>query len=126
MFIDRSIGTMVTAFRYAQVTFYNHLVIFRTDHHANASFPDPHYATTGVKCQGIDWQALHIAQVISHFSKTLSNVVHLRLKVEDSIQSEGTENVEWLLILQQFSSVQTLHVSHQLAGHISPELKAIV
>ena len=112
MFIDRSVGTKVTAYGHARVIFYIHLVIFRTDFHANASFPDPHYTMTGIKYQGIDWQVSHIAQVIRHFSETLSNVVHLRLEVEDSIQSEGTNNVEWLLLLQQSPSVQTLHVPH--------------
>ena len=96
LFIDRSAGPKLSPFRYARVTFYNDLVNFRTYRHANLSSPDPHYATTNGLCRGIDWQVSQIALVISHFSTTLSDVVHLKLQVGYSIQSYRADDIEWL------------------------------
>ena len=118
LFIDRSVGPQLTSFRHARITFGNHSVTLCR--HANYPSPDSHYAETKVLCHGIDWQVSHIAQVISHFSETLSNVVHLMLKFGD-IQSEGIEGVDWLPIIHQFSTVQTLHV----AGHVALALEHI-
>ena len=127
MFIDRSVGPKLTPFRYARVTFRNSLVIFGTHRHPIDPSPDRHHAQTYVNCVGIDWQVSHIAQVVSHFSTTLSNVVHLNLRVDvwESIQSEGTNDVEWLRLLQQFPTVRTLHVSHQLAELVAIALEDI-
>ena len=68
-----------------------------------------------------------MAQVLSHFSATLPNIVHLKLEVqlEEDHQLEGTDDVEWLHLLHQFSAVQTLHVSHELAGHVALALEDI-
>ena len=123
MFIERSVGPKLNQFRYAQVTFRNDLVNFRTYRDANLSSPDPHYATTNVLCRGIDRQVSHIAQVISHFSTTLSNAVHLELQDRYGFQSEGADDVEWLHLLQQFPTVRTLRVSNQLAGLVALALE---
>ena len=100
-------------------------VTFQTNRHANDSSPDPHNATTYIHCRGIDWQVSHLAQVVSHLSATLSNVVHLNLEVKHSFQLEGTDGVEWLHLLHQFRTVQTLHVSHELAGHVALALEDV-
>ena len=127
MFIDRSVSSKGTPLRYARVGFYNHLVTIRKYRHAHNSPPEPHHDSTNIFCHGIDWQVWHIAQVVSHFSATLSKVVHLNLRVEawDSIQLEGTDDVEWLHLLHRFPTVQTLHVCHRLAGHIALALEHI-
>jgi len=79
-----------------------------------------------ISCEEFDWQVSHMAQVLSQFSATLSNVVHLKLKVEpEGRQLEGTDNVEWQPFLRPLSTVQTLHVSEELAGHIALSLEAI-
>ena len=128
MFIDRSVGPKLAQFRHAQVSFFSEGVAFNTSLHANKPYPDsPPISKTTVLCEGIDWQVSHMAQVLSHFSATLSNVVHLKLEVkpEDGRQLEGTDDVEWLHLLHQFSTVQTLHVSHELAGHVTLALENI-
>ena len=56
---------------------------------------------------------------------TLSNVVHLELEDADSIIFEGTDDIAWLQLLQQFPTVQTLFVSHQLAGYVALTLEDI-
>ena len=69
MFIDRSVGPKLTLFKFARVTLYNHKIAFHLS-------PYSPFATPDFLCDGIDWQVSHIAQVVSHFSVTLSNVVH--------------------------------------------------
>jgi hypothetical protein len=125
-FFDRSLGPKLTRFRHAHVTFDSKEVTFELFCHCCASYPDP-FATTVIFCEGIDWQVSHIAQVLRQFSARLSNVVHLKLEVqlEDDCQLAGTDDVEWLHLLHQFSTVQTLHVSRDLAGHVALALEGI-
>jgi hypothetical protein len=48
------------------------------------------------------------------------------LKVEpEGRQLMGTEDIEWIHLLQQFPAVQTLHVSRELAGHVALALEDI-
>ena len=123
MYIDRSVGLKLTPFKYVQVTFDNRMVTFQTHRHANDT--DPHNATTYIYCRGIDWQVSHLAQVVSRLSATLSNVVHLKIEVKHSFQLEGTDGVEWIHLLHQSPTVQTLHVSHELAGHVALALEDV-
>ncbi len=85
-------------------------------------------ARTFIICEGIDWQVSHMAQVLSHFSATLPNVVHLKLEahLREDHQLEGTDDVEWLHLLLQFSTVQMLHVSWEIAGHVALALNDIM
>ena len=125
MFIDRSVGPKLSPFRNALVTFRSSQVIFGTHRSSIDSSTDPHYARTNVLCHGIDWQVSHIAQVVSHFSPTLSNVKHLKLEDERRLQLEGTDDIEWLHLLHQFPTVRTLHVSRRLAGLVALALEDI-
>ena len=127
MFINHAGGPKLNPFRYARVTFYSDPVTFRTYLHATDSPPDPCYIITYVLCEWIDWQFSHIARVISNFSATLSNVVHLKLEVHlaEDRQLEGTVDIERLCLLHQFPTVQTLHVSHELEGHVALALEDI-
>ena len=125
LFIDRSVGPKLNPFRHAGVNFFRSLVIFGTHRHPIDSSPDPHYASTSVNCYGIDCQVSHIAQVVSHFSTTLSSVVHLKLRAMYGYQPESADDVEWLHLLQQFPTVRTLRVSHELAGLVALALEDI-
>ena len=125
-FIDRSVGTQIALFRHAQVTFVSDWVSFTTYprdiHPTSGSLP----ARTLISCRGIDWQVSHMAQVLSHFSTTLSNVVHLKLEAQlGGRQLEGIDDVEWLHLLHHFPTVRTLHVSQELAGHVAITLEDI-
>ena len=128
-FVNRSVGAKSNPFGHAQVNFFSSCVAFTTYHHAyHPPCWDRHAARTVVSCTGIDWQVSHMAQVLSQFSTTLSNVAHLTLKAQSDSEGrrlEGTDGVEWLHLLHQFSTVQTLHVSQGLAGHIALALENI-
>jgi hypothetical protein len=125
-FIDRTVGPEVTLFKHARFTFSYYTVSFTTYPHANHSPWDRRPATNIISCQGIDCQVSHIAQVLSHMSAKLSNVVHLKLKVDpEGLQLERTDDVEWTNLLRQFPTLQTLHVSRGLAGHVALALEGI-
>ena len=127
MFADRTVGPKLASFRSARVEFYGNLVTFRISPHAFDSYLVTPYAITSVLCQGMDWQVSHIAQVLSHFSAALSNVVHLNLELAlaEDPQLESTDYVEWLHLFHQFPTVQTLHGSHRIAGHVALVLEDI-
>ena len=125
-FVDRSVGPKLTPFGHAQV-------IFRGDWVTFAVHPDPsessywYPARTIIPCEGIDWQVSHIAQVLSHFSPTLSTVAHLKLEVQlkRGRQLEGVDDVEWLHLLHQFSAVKTLYLCRKLAKYVALALDDI-
>ena len=123
-FIDRSIGLKLTPFKHAYVTVFGDKITFTTSPHPNYARWESLSATTVISCEGIDWQVSHMAQVLSNFSITLSNVVHLKLE-GGSETLEGTDDVEWLHLLHQFSTVQTLDVSKKLAEHVALTLEDI-
>ena len=125
-FIDRSVGPKLTLRKHAKVTFFRDRVSFAMYTHANHLSSD-WAASTMIRCEGIDWQVSHMAQVLNHFSATLSTVVHLMLDVElrKGRQLKDTDDVEWLHLLRQFSAMQTLHLSQELAGHVALALEDI-
>ena len=125
-FVDRSVGSGLALFRHAEVTFTRDSVSF--DLYPQTYHPSSDWGVvrTAISCKGIDWQVSHMAQVLSQFSAILSNVVLLQLKaeVEEDSELEGT-NVEWLHLLHQFFTVQTLRVSRELAEHVALALEDI-
>jgi hypothetical protein len=127
-FIDRSVGPKLSPLKRAQVTFSMFDVSFDLWRHVN--YPRQKIwngrPMTAIKCEGIDWQVSHMAQVFSHFSITLPNVVHLELDARPEGHSlKDTDDAEWLHLLQQFPTVQTLHVSQELAGYIALALEDV-
>lgn len=125
-FVNRTVGPEITQFKHARFTFAFGTIAFTMYPHANHSPWDRRPATNIISCQGIDCQVSHISQVLDHMSAKLSNVVHLKLKVDpEGLRLEGTDDVEWMLLLHQFSSLKTLHVSRELAGHIALALEDI-
>lgn len=125
-FLDRSVRPKLTQFNHVHVTFASDKVTFEMCRHANYSLWDCRPVTVIVSCKEIDWQVSHMAQVLGQISATLSNVIHLKLKAEiDVHQLKGTENIEWLHLLHQFSTMQSLHVSRELAGQVTLALEHI-
>ena len=80
-----------------------------------------------ISCEGIDLPVSYIAQSFRQFSATLSNVVHLKLEVGPMGNDylEITDDLEWLHLLCQFSSVQFLYVSQDLTRRIAFALEDI-
>ena len=125
-FIDRSIGSVLTLFRHAEVTFVRDSVSFDLYPQTYHPSSDWGIVRTEISCKGIDWQVSHMAQVLSQFSAILSNIVllQLKVKVEEDSELEDT-NVEWLHLLRQFFTVQTLRISRELAGHVALALEEL-
>ena len=126
-FIDRAVGPRLTLFKHAEVTFVRDIVSF--DLYPQTYHPSSDWGLirTAISCKGVDWQVSHMAQVLSQFSAILSNIVLLQLKaeVEKDGELEGTDDVEWLHLLRQFSTMQTLRVSRELAGYVSLVLEEL-
>ncbi|KAH9174789.1 hypothetical protein EDB89DRAFT_2241552 [Lactarius sanguifluus] len=127
-FIGRSVGPKLALLRHAQVAFSRSRVFFEMGSRELHTISGRGPVLTSVLCilcQGIDWQVSHIAQVLSHVSVALSNVVHLELADFRPEALESTDDVEWRHLLHQFSTVQTLHVYPELAGHVALALEEI-
>jgi hypothetical protein len=123
-FIIRSLGRRSTLFKHANITFTNGEVSFHMHPHANGPSPLSGLTKITIFCEQIDMQVPHMAQVLGHFSATLSHVIHLKLELWEDGQLEGDiEAVEWHLLLHRFSAVQTLYVSQDLAAHIAITLE---
>ena len=125
-FVARSIGS---ASKRAEVTFSSGNATFTLDPQS-CDLPSVRpLASTVIRCEGIDWQVSHLAQTLSQFksSATLSNLVHLKLKLnlETDRQLEGTDDIDWQHFLRPFSNVKMLHVSKRLAVHIALSLEDI-
>jgi hypothetical protein len=135
-FIDRSAALEANPLRHAQLTFSSDRTSFDMCRH-ELDRHEPHPTSCRpptrivISCRGIDWQVPHIAQVLGELSASLSNVIRLKFESADKLlpddysQIEGADDAEWLLLLHQFSAVQTLHVSGELARHVALVLERI-
>jgi hypothetical protein len=84
----------------------------------------PRYIDVNVLCEGIDWQVSHMDQALNQISAALSNIVHLAIDSKEiRPEPEGMDDVDWLQLLHPSSSVQTLFVSREYAGHVSRALE---
>ncbi|KAH9163249.1 hypothetical protein EDB89DRAFT_2234334 [Lactarius sanguifluus] len=122
-FIDRSLGPKSNLFKIAHLAFYSTGVSFVVYSHAN---PNRRLIWDSILCKGVDWQVSHV-HVLSRFSAAFSNVGHLKLVagLRNDRQLEGVDDIEWLHLLRQFSTAQTLHVSPKLAGPVALALEDI-
>jgi hypothetical protein len=121
-FIDRSAGPQTTLFRRAKVTFATRKVSFDIRPYSN---DEDLVVSINIRCQGIDWQASHLTQLLGGFSVTLSNVVHLRLELQRGRQLEGADDVEFRHLLHPFSTVKTLYADGKLTGHLALALEDV-
>jgi len=125
-FVHRSVGP----FRCAYIRFDSDWVTFTFYRHAYYPGWNRHPVGTTLLSKVLDWHvASHMAQVLSQFSVTLSNVVHLKLEVHLNIklvrQLMDAGYLEWLHLLRQFSTVQTLHVSQKFSRFVALVLEDI-
>jgi hypothetical protein len=131
-FFNRSVGSRLT-FRHGQARFCwgsFSFVIYRLEKRPCWDWA-PARGTikrTIISCEGIGRQVSKIVEVLTRFSAILSNLIHLDLDVrpEEGHQLKGITNAERLHLLRQFSAVQTLHVSLELAGYITTALEDIM
>ena len=89
----------------------------------------PFYIKVRILCKRMDKQVSHIAQALNRTSTTstmLSNMLHLAIKYDFGFHGPepwDIDDIEWLELLRPFSSVQTLFVSKEFAGHVSRSLE---
>ena len=128
-FFDRSVGPEISPFRHAKVRFDTHSVTFDMYRPSNHPVLDWHPVRTMVSCRSFDWQVSLMAQVLSQFSPILSTVVHLDLmtllRTHRSDPLSGADNLEWLYLLHQFSKVQVLYLSREVARYLARALESM-
>ena len=76
-----------------------------------------------ISCKWLDWQVLHLAQILGQSPDMVSNVEHLSI-YENDLQLEpgwndSMDDTDWLELFRPFTAVKMLHGSKQLAGHIA-------
>ncbi|KAH9067013.1 hypothetical protein EDB83DRAFT_2380510 [Lactarius deliciosus] len=118
-FVNRSVGPKLTLYTSARVHFFSDSVSFIV---SDRGSPE-----VFMLCGGVNWHVLDISRLLGHFRTPLSNVVHLHLGVglEVNPRYEDMVNVDWLHLLRQFSTAQTLHLSRQPAEYVARALNVI-
>jgi len=82
-----------------------------------------------IRCQGIDWQVSHITQVFTQISPVFFDVVHFEITTnwfEPPFQLEDMDEIEWLELFRQLTSVRSLFVSGKLSGNVIRALGDVV
>ncbi|KAH9170284.1 hypothetical protein EDB89DRAFT_1324638 [Lactarius sanguifluus] len=134
--VHRSTGSELTTFGRVDISLWSGQVDFAL-RQANINCPDwDRRPGIDISCRtNTLWRLSDIAQVLSQFSATRSTVVHLELGVpirvifeSDAEKREAhvlemTGGSEWLLLLQQFPAMRTLHVSRWLSKHVALALE---
>ena len=85
--------------------------------------------TICISSKWLDWQVLHLAQILGQSPSLVSNVDHLSID-ENDLQLEpgwkdSMDDTNWLELLRPFTAVKVLHGSKQLAGHIALALDSV-
>ena len=126
-FIGRSLGLKLTWFRQADVTFRADRVNLAFTRGSQIDWDSgPADVRTNIYCDDIDWQLLHMAQVLSHMSAMLPFVIHVNLDSACGYpQSKVVDHVDLQHLLRQYSTVKTLHVYEELTKHVALALEDI-
>ena len=85
--------------------------------------------TLRISCKSLDWQILHLAQILGQSCAMVSNVEHLSINENDLQYDPGWEDsvddTDWLELLRPFTAVKMLYGSKQLAAHIALALDGV-
>ena len=85
--------------------------------------------TLCISCKWLDWQFLHLAQILGQFPAMVSKVDHLSIDEIDLQLEPGwkdsVDDTDWLELLRPFTAVKMLYGSKQLAAHIALALDGV-
>ena len=85
--------------------------------------------TLRISCKWLDWQVLHLAQILGQSPAMVSNVNYLSIDENDFNPGprwkDIMEDTDWLGLLRPFAVVKMLRGSSQLAGHIALALDGV-
>ena len=80
-----------------------------------------------ISCRGLDWQVMHLAEVLSQSFAVLPNVHHLSI-FERGLPprwQDEMDDIEWSAHFCQFTALETLRVSGQQRGHVAHTLNNV-
>jgi hypothetical protein len=85
--------------------------------------------TLRISCKWLDWQVLHLAQILDQSPAMVSNVDHLSIDEDDLKLEPGwkdsVDDTDWIELLRSFSATKTVRGSKQPAGHIALALDGV-
>jgi hypothetical protein len=85
--------------------------------------------TLRILCKGLDWQSLHLAQILAQSPAIVSNVDHLSINGDDLQHESGwkdsVDDTDWLELLHPFSAANMVQGSKQLALQIALALDGV-
>jgi hypothetical protein len=81
--------------------------------------------SVSICCEYMVQQMSRLTNVLSWISPIISDMVHLDILSEAGISEVVLEDVDWLILLHQFSFVQTMFISESVAYPISRVLEDI-
>jgi len=81
--------------------------------------------TLQVSCKGLGWQLLSLAWLCCSSFPLISDLEELKIKEDESSRWEGDiENAQWLELLDPFTTLQNLYLTHGIAQRICGALQA--
>ena len=85
--------------------------------------------TLRLSCKWLDWQVLHLAQILAQSPAMVSKVAHLSIDENDLQVDPGwkdsMDDTDWLELLRPFTAVKRLHGSERLARNIALALDGV-
>ena len=120
-FIDHSEGPKPVLSRHARLTIFSDRVSFCLYSHPTS---ESGFTRTVTLNEGIGWQRNRVVQILGQISSA-SNIVHLKIELEENHLLEDIGDVNWQHLLRTFSTIRTLHVSWNLSRRVALELENI-
>ncbi|KAH9171715.1 hypothetical protein EDB89DRAFT_2229788 [Lactarius sanguifluus] len=130
-FVDRSVGPKLTLSRRARALFSGRSISFSVSPHVYRPFSDFPPPEALISCGVVDWHSLDIVRFLSHFPAPFSHVVHLDIWVRFEVsprvshQLRDMGDVDWLHLLHQFPTAQTLRLYQEPGWHVALALEDI-
>jgi hypothetical protein len=87
------------------------------------------YLSVGISCEGFDWQVSSLEQLFTSFLSLISTSDYLYIYETPPHRSkwlDSIENMRWLNLLHQFTTVEKLYLSKRIAPLIVAALQELV
>ena len=126
MFLCRT--AMLPAIDQANVVFDKFRIVVTLSSSLETEAVDPTRLKLGISCRKLDWQLSSLAQVCNSCIPTLSSLKYLDIREgrrSPRHWQDDLENIQWLELLQPFTTIQNFHLSQEFARHVAPALKEL-
>ena len=126
MFLCRTV--MLPAIDQANVVFDKFRIVVTLSSSLETEAVDPTRLKLGISCRKLDLQLSSLVQVCNSCIPTLSSLKYLDIREgrrSPRHWQDDLENVQWLELLQPFTTIQNFHLSQEFARHVAPALREL-